>query len=192
METDKEKEAEEVTLADEARKSYDIGGVTYRLEAQSWKQCKWLGDAIFKGRDVRSIDYGVIHDCGRELGPLFMAIALLPANQSRMEKSRMAWSEIEALAQEFEAWLTSWEVARFCTHFFYYCRPEQMVMLIPGKVMQEEFQKIALSLSPSENGPSAQLSPLPMATLPSETLSPTDTGRKKAKDTSSVALSGKP
>ena len=121
---------------------YQIGSAIYRLEPQSWKQAKWLGDTIFKDRDVQTIDYATIHDCGRAQAPLFMAIALLAEGQTREQKSKLPWSAIEALAQEFEAHLTGWEVARFCTHFFYLCRPDQMVMLMTGRRMQEELHKI--------------------------------------------------
>lgn len=145
------------------KQTYELGGHTYRLESQSWKQCKWLGDKVFRDRDVRTIDYGAIHDCGRENGPLFMAITLLAEGQTRTDKSRMTWEQIEALSFEFEGALTGWEVARFCTHFFYFCRPEQMVMLIPGKVLQEEFVKLASSLAPGVNGSSEASSPLPTA-----------------------------
>jgi hypothetical protein len=147
--------------------TYTIAGTTYRLEPQSWKQAKWLGDTIFKDRDIRTIDYGTIHDCGRAQGPLFMAITLLAEGQTREQKSRMPWSAIEALAQEFEAQLSGWEVATFCTHFFYYCRPDQMVMLVPGKILQDEFRKLASSPVPGQSGSSEPLSPSPMATSPS-------------------------
>ena len=171
---------------------YELGGVLYHLEAQSWKQCRWLGQAIFNGRDIRTIDYGAVHDCGREQGPLFMAITLLAAGQTRAEKSRMTWQAIEALAAEFESYLTGWEVARFCTHFFYSCRPQDMVMLISGAAMQEELAKLASSLAPSANGSSAVSSPLPTAISSSKTPSSNDSGLMNPTPISGGALSDKP
>ena len=148
---------------------YQIGSVLYRLEPQSWKQAKWLGETIFKDRDVQTIDYATIHDCGRAQAPLFMAIALLAEGQTREQKSKLPWSAIEALAQAFEAHLTGWEVARFCTHFFYLCRPDQMVMLMTGRRMQDELQKLAASASPGANGSSEPSSSSPTETSPSST-----------------------
>ena len=142
--------------------TYTIGGIVYRLELQSWKQAKWLGETIFKDRDVQTIDYATIHDCGREQAPLLMAIALLADGQTREQKSKQPWSAIEALAQELEAHLTGWEVARFCTHFFYLCRPDQMVMLMTGRRMQDALHQLALSAVPGESGSSD-------ASLPSQT-----------------------
>lgn len=151
---------------DLAQQTYVIGGMTYRLEPPSWKQAKWLGGTIFKDRDIRTIDYGTIHDCGRADGPLFMAITLLAEGQTREQKSRLPWSAIEALAQDFEAQLSGWEVATFCTHFFYACRPDQMVMLVPGKMLQEELLKLAASPAPGPTGSNAPSSVSPMATSP--------------------------
>ena len=91
-----------------------------------------------------------------------MAIALLADGQTREQKSKQPWSAIEALAQEFEAHLTGWEVARFCTHFFYLCRPDQMVMLMTGRRMQDALHQLALSAVPGESGSSD-------ASLPSQT-----------------------
>jgi hypothetical protein len=174
------------------KQTYQLGGHTYRLESQSWKQCKWLGDKVFRDRDVRTIDYGAIHDCGRESGPLFMAITLLADGQTRADKSRMTWEQIEALSFEFEGALTGWEVARFCTHFFYFCRPEQMVMLIPGKVLQEEFVKLASSLAPGANGSTEASSPLPMETSSSKKRSAKPSGLVNPTPISGAALNDKP
>lgn len=154
-----------------SEQTYDIGGVIYRLEPQSWKQAKWLGDTIFKDRDVQTIDYATIHDCGRAQAPLLMAIALLAEGQTREQKSKLPWSAIEALAQEFEAHLTGWEVARFCTHFFYLCRPDQMVMLLSGRRMQDELQKLAAAAVPGESGSSEPSSSSPTETSLSSTSS---------------------
>lgn len=149
--------------------TYDIGGVIYRLELQSWKQCKWLGQTIFKGVDVQTIDYATIHDCGREQAPLFMAITLLSEGQTRVEKSRMSWPAIEALAGDIEPHLTGWHVARFCTAFFFFCRPAETLMLIPGKRLQDELKKLAASAAPGQTGLSEPSSSSPMGTLPSST-----------------------
>ncbi len=154
-----------------AQQTYTLGGVVYRLETQSWKQAKWLGDTIFKGRDVQTIDYATIHDCGRAQAPLFMAVTLLPEGQTREQKSKLPWSAIEALAQEFEAHLTGWEVARFCTHFFYLCRPDQMVMLMTGRRMQDELHKLAASAVAGERGSSDASWPSPTAISPSLSVS---------------------
>lgn len=150
---------------------YQIGSVIYRLEPQSWKQAKWLGETIFKDRDVQTIDYATIHDCGRAQAPLLMAITLLAEGQTREQKSKLPWSAIEALAQEFESHLSGWEVARFCTHFFYLCRPDQMVMLLSGRRMQDELQKLAASAVAGESGSSEPSSSSPTAISPSSTAS---------------------
>lgn len=152
---------------DLANQTYTIGGIAYRLEPQSWKQAKWLGETIFKDRDVQQIDYATIHDCGRAQAPVLMAIALLAEGQTREQKSKLPWSAIEALAQEFEAHLSGWEVARFCTHFFYLCRPDQMVMLLPGRRMQEELHKLAGSAVPGVPGSSEPSSSSPTEISPS-------------------------
>ena len=150
-----------------SEQTYDIGGVIYRLEPQSWTQCKWLGQTIFKGIDVQTIDYATIHDLGRDRAPLFMAITLLADGQTRVEKSKLPWSAIEALAGEIEPHLTGWQVARFSTAFFFFCRPAEILMLIPGRRLQDELQKLAASAVPGPSGSSEPSSSSPTAISPS-------------------------
>lgn len=119
--------------------TYLIGGQRYRLEPLSWQQQQWLGESVFKDADVAAVDYGAIHDIGRAQGPLFMAICLIRDGQTRKEKSLLPWREILALAEEFRGELTGMEVASFCTHFFFFCRPNQLAMLMPGRIMQNLF-----------------------------------------------------
>ena len=148
-------------------KTYQIGGVTYRLEPLSWQQNKWLGEHIFKGVDMVALDYGVIHDLLREKGPLFMAICLLPEGTDRAAHSRQPWRAIEERAQAFAGELTGGEVALFGPHFFTCNRPDQMAMLLEGKVLQRTFEGLAQSLAPGASGLSAASMPSPMATSPS-------------------------
>jgi hypothetical protein len=157
-------------------RTYQIGGVTYRLEPLSWQQNKWLGERIFRDVDVRTITFGSIYDYGREQGPLFMAICLLAEGQTRKQKSQQTLRDIEALAEEFRGELSGWEVAAFCTHFFFCCRPDQMAMLLPGRALQELFEAEAAKLSPvpGATGSSGPSSPSPTATLPSSSPSSPD------------------
>lgn len=124
-------------------KNYQIGGSEYRLEPLSWQQNKWLADHIFKDIDMQRLDYAAVHDLLRERGPLFMAISLIDAAHTRAEHSRLSFKSIQDRAEVFAGELTGGEVALFGPHFFRYCRPDQMAMLIPGKVLQAEFQKLA-------------------------------------------------
>lgn len=178
---------------DLTQQTYTIGSTTYRLEPQSWRQAKWLGESIFKDRDIQTIDYAAIHDCGREQAPLFMAIALLAEGQTRAEQSSRTWPEIQALAREMEPHLTGWEVARFCTHFFYLCRPDQMVMLMPGRMMQDALIKAASSAAPGDSGLSAVSSSSQTGTSPSLTLSAVNSDpliqiRSSSEDSKNVLL----
>jgi len=124
-------------------RQYQIGGITYRLEPLSWQQHQWLAEQVFRDVDVRTIDYGAIHDIGRRVGPLFMAICLLAEGQTRKQKSQQDFAAIRQLADEFRGELDGQEVAIFCTHFFFFCRPGQMTMLVPGRVLQELFLQAA-------------------------------------------------
>lgn len=165
---------------------YQIGGVAYRLEALSWQQHRWLADHIFTQADVATINYGFIHDCGRVQGPLFMAICLLAEGQTRQQKSKQAWAEIEALADEFRGWLDGPEVAIFCTHFFFSCRPDQMTMLVPGRVLQELFEREAEKAAVAPAPPPIVPSPAPGGSTSSAALSPSATATSPA---SSASLS---
>lgn len=131
--------------AETTEKTYLIGGGAYRLEPLSWQQNKWLADHIFKDIDMQRLDYATVHDLLREKGPLFMAICLIDigSGHSRAEHSRLSFKVIQDRAELFAGELTGGEVALFGPHFFRYCRPDQMAMLIPGKVLQAEFQKLA-------------------------------------------------
>lgn len=124
-------------------KTYQIGGGEYRLEPLSWQQNKWLADHIFKDIDMQRLDYATMHDLLREKGPLFMAICLIDAGHTRGFHSRLSFKVIQERAELFAGELTGGEVALFGPHFFRFCRPDQMAMLIPGKVLQAEFQKLA-------------------------------------------------
>lgn len=152
--------------------SYLIGVHRYRLEPLSWQQQQWLGEYVFKDTDVAAIDYGAIHDFGRKLGPLFMAICLIREGQTRKEKSLQPWREILALAEEFRGELSGMEVASFCTHFFFFCQPGHMAMLVPGRAMQRLFVEAATRQAealavPGGNGSSTVLSPSVTETSPS-------------------------
>lgn len=124
-------------------KTYQIAGGEYRLEPLSWQQNKWLADHIFKDIDMQRLDYATVHDLLREKGPLFMAICLIDAGHTRGFHSRLSFKVIQERAELFAGELTGGEVALFGPHFFRFCRPDQMAMLIPGKVLQAEFQKLA-------------------------------------------------
>lgn len=128
---------------DLTQKTYQIGGGTYRLEPLSWQQNKWLADHMFQDIDMQRLDYAAVHDLLREKGPLFMAICLIDAGHTRAEHSRLSFKAIQERAELFAGELTGGEVAVFGPHFFRYCRPDQLAMLMPGKVLQAEFQKLA-------------------------------------------------
>lgn len=142
----------------EIEKTYQIGGVSYRLEPLSWQQNKWLADHIFKDIDMQRLDYGTVHDLFRAQGPLIMAICLIPHGQTRVQHAQVPFQEIMARAAAFGGELTGGEVALFAPHFFRYCRPDQMAMLIPGKVLQDEFLRLAEQQRTEES-----LSPAPGA-----------------------------
>lgn len=134
-------------------KTYQIGGGEYRLEPLSWQQNKWLADHIFKDIDMQRLDYATVHDLLREKGPLFMAISLIDVAHTRAEHSRLSFKAIQERAELFAGELTGGEVALFGPHFFRFCRPDQMAMLIPGKVLQAEFQKLAEAAAEAQPSP---------------------------------------
>lgn len=172
--------------------TYQIGGVTYRLEPLSWQQNKWLGDHIFNGLDVQALDYGVVHDLLREKGPLFMAICVIPEGQDRKAHSCQPFSVIQARAQAFAGELTGGEVALFGPHFFQANPPSQMAMLVSGTVLQRQLDQLVQSLAPGANGSSAASSPSPAATSPSSGPSSLSSDRMIPIRTSSDALSISP
>lgn len=146
---------------------YQIGGVAYRLEPLSWQQNKWLGEHIFGGIDMQALDYGAVHDLLREKGPLFMAICLLADGEDRKQHSSRPFSVIAERAQAFAGELTGGEVALFGPHFFRCNPPNQMAMLISGRVLQGQLDQLARSLAPGANGSNAVSLPSPAATSPS-------------------------
>lgn len=150
-------------------RAYVIGGQRYRLEPLSWQQQQWLGESVFKDADVGAIDYGAIHDLGRAHGPLFMAICLLREGQTRKEKSLQSWRDILALAEEFRGELTGMEVASFCTHFFFFCQPSQLAMLMPGRMMQQLFLEEARRAESASGQPSSGDDGSRTVSLPSPT-----------------------
>lgn len=123
---------------------YHIGEKKYRMpKSLSWQQNKWLGDHIFNGVDLNQLDYGTIHDLLREKGPLMMAICLVEEGKTRTEHSMLDFLEISGRAICFAADLSGEEVALFGPHFFQSCQPASMVMLMPGRQMQAEFEALA-------------------------------------------------
>lgn len=149
--------------------TYQIGGKIYRMEPLSWQQNKWLGEHIFNGVDLQALDYAVIHDLLREKGPLFMAICLLAEGQTRVQQAKQPFSAIQILAQEFAGGMTGGEVALFGPHFFRSNQPDQMAMLVPGKVLQREFLALAQSAALTETGLSAVSSLSATEILPDST-----------------------
>lgn len=127
-----------------AEREYRIGDGSYRMPAGlSWQQNKWLGEHIFKGIDLNQLDYGMIHDLLREKGPLMMAICLVDVGMTRAQHSALSWQTISQRAEQFAAELSGGEVAAFGPHFFQSCQPASMVMLMPGRQVQAEFEALA-------------------------------------------------
>ena len=180
------------TATEIAEPTYHIGGVTYRLEPLSWQQCQWLGEHIFRDVDVRAIDYAAIHDYCRRQAPLLMAICLLAEGQDRQAKSKLPWSAIAALAADFAGALDGMEVATFGTHFFFKIQPAQLVMLTPGRVIQEALLRAASSPAHGDNSSSAASSPLATAIAPASTDSSPDGDRTTLIPTSDAASSDRP
>jgi hypothetical protein len=145
-----------------------VDGKPYTLEPLLWQQCKWLGEHIFNGMDLTAIDYPAIHDIGRDRGPLFMAICLSAAGETSRDLAKKPWIEIQARAQEFSWTVTGEEVALFCMRFFLCNPPKQLVMLLTGKQLRQQWEASEgkPSPSPTDSGSSGALSPLATETLP--------------------------
>ena len=140
---------------------YRIGECSYRMpEGLSWQQNKWLGEHIFNGIDLNQLDYGTIHDLLREKGPLLMAICLIDVGMTRAQHSRLSWQTISQRAEQFAAELSGGEVAAFGPHFFQSCQPASMVMLMPGRQVQAEFEALAKRLSVTGSNGSSTASSL--------------------------------
>lgn len=147
-----------------SERGYVIGARGYRMpDGLSWQQNKWLGEHIFKGIDLNQIDYGTIHDLLREKGPLLMAICLVEDGKTRVEHSKLPWATISQRAEQFAAELSGQEVALFGPHFFQSCQPASMVMLMPGRQMQAEFEALAKRVAAAGSNGSSTAS-LPSAT----------------------------
>ncbi len=145
----------------ETHPGYLIGGVCYQMpEGLSWQQNKWLGDHIFKDVDLNRLDYGTIHDLLRDKGPLLMAICLVEDGKTRAKHSRLSWQTISQRADMFAAELSGGEVAAFGPHFFQSCQPASMVMLMPGRQMQAEFEALAKRLAAAGSNGSSIVSSL--------------------------------
>ncbi len=174
--------------------TYLIGGVNYRMpDGLSWQQNKWLGEHIFQGVDLNRLDYGTIHDLLRDKGPLLMAICLVEDGKTRAEHSRLPWSTISQRADMFAAELSGGEVAAFGPHFFLSCQPDSMVMLMPGRQMQAEFEALAKRLqSAGTNGSSTASSPSVTAISPSSAPSLLSGDQLNLSPISSAASSDRP
>lgn len=174
--------------------TYTIGGGTYRMpEGLSWQQNKWLGEYIFKEVDLNRLDYGTIHDLLRDKGPLLMAICLVEDGKTRAEHSRLPWQTISQRADMFAAELSGGEVAAFGPHFFQCCQPDSMVMLMPGRKMQEEFEALAKRLAADgSNGSSIVSSLSPTETSPGSVPSWSNGAQPSLIPISSAASSDRP
>ena len=182
--------------------TYTIGGGTYRMpEGLSWQQNKWLGEYIFKEVDLNRLDYGTIHDLLRDKGPLLMAICLVEEGQTRAEHSRLPWQTISQRAEQFAAELSGQEVVLFGPHFFQSCQPASMVMLMPGRQMQAEFEALAKQfsaagadgLSTASSRSVTETSPSSAASLPSggqPNLSPISSGASSGTSSTEPSLVG--
>lgn len=177
---------------------YIIGGTRYRLEPLSWQQNKWLAEYIFKEIDLERLDFATIWDLFRAQGPLIMAISLIPDGETRADHSRHAFEDISLRADDFAAELTGGEVAAFAPHFFAYCRPEQLAMLMPGKALVQQMEKarqgeaVAPSGVPGETTLSGASSPSAAVMSPSSTASSPDGGLLTPSPISGAASSGRP
>lgn len=160
----------------EEAKQYTINGTGYRLEPLSWQQIKWLGEHIFHNLEMGNLDYAHVHDVLREKGPLMMAICLIEDGWTRGAHSRLPFADIQTRAELFACEVTGGEVALFGVHFFRSCRPDQVGLLMPGKVLQDEMRKLfeqqsagqpSPSESPGPSGSSGVSSPSAAETSPS-------------------------
>ena len=175
---------------DRGQTTYVIGGITYRLEPLSWQQCQWLGEHIFHDIDIQALDYAVIHDLLRQKGPLFMAICLLAEGQTRAQQATQPFSAIQALASRFAGELTGGEVALFGPHFFGFCQPAQLAMLIPGRVLQQQYAEIARSVLSGADGSSPASSPSATETVPVSASSSVSGDRETPSRISGAASNG--
>ena len=180
---------------------YRIGQATYHLEPLSWQQVKWLSDHIFQDLEMSQLDYAHVHDVLREKGPLLMAICLIEDGWSRGAHSRIPFADILKRAELFAGELTGGEVALFGVHFFRSCRPDQVGLLMPGRVLREEARKLVASpaepaLPPSESpgpsGSSGVSSPSAEAMSPSLTSSSASGALLNPSPISVGASNGKP
>lgn len=181
---------------------YTIGDGSYLMpDGLSWQQNKWLGEHIFNGIDLNQLDYGTIHDLLRDKGPLLMAICLLEAGQTRAQHSRLPWQTISQRAEQFAAELSGGEVAAFGPHFFQSCQPASMVMLMPGRQMQAEFEALAKRLraagsdgsSTASSHSATETSPSSASSLPNgdqPSLSPISSGVSSDRSSTEPSLVG--
>ena len=187
------------TKIEASERVYRIGDGSYRMpEGLSWQQNKWLGEHIFKGIDLNQLDYGTIHDLLRDKGPLMMAICLVDVGMTRAQHSTLSWQTISQRAEQFAAELSGGEVAAFGPHFFQSCQPASMVMLMPGRQVQAEFEALAKRLAAGgSNGSSTASLHSATATSPSsgpslpngDRLSPSPISGDASSDRSSTAPS---
>lgn len=144
-------------------KTYQIGGLTYRLEPASLEQHEWLKDGPLTG-----VDFGAVLT-ERDLAPLVQAhgaeilgIVLLVDGMTREQKGEAGLAAAQALALTIKRQLTPSEVRDLAFDFFTIDGYKNMAFFIdfPALWARMDAERMAQSSTPVSAS-------LPMAIAPS-------------------------
>lgn len=104
---------------EQTQKTYEIGGVAYRIEPGTFAQHEWLAQGALKGLDFGSGISDTDLECViQRSGPEILGIVLIEDGQTREQKVEAGIEAARTLGQRFSRILTPSEVRRTAHDFF--------------------------------------------------------------------------
>jgi len=101
------------------QRTYEIGGVRYRIAPASYRQHRWLAEGPLKGVDfMRGGSQAELQTIIHEYGALILGIVLLEDGQTIEQKAKAGLEAARALAEQVQDALTPQEVREAAEHFF--------------------------------------------------------------------------
>lgn len=142
-------------------KTYEIGGITYRIEPGTFAQHEWLAQRALKGLDFGSGISDTDLECAtQQHGPEILGIVLIAEEQTREQKADAGIEAARQLGARFARIMTPSEVRRIAHDFF----------LIDG------YQNLAYFIDFRALAARQKASPTPPLLTPASASSPTETG----------------
>lgn len=153
---------------EQTQKTYEIGGVAYRIEPGTFAQHEWLAQGALKGLDFGSGISDTDLECViQRSGPEILGIVLIEDGQTREQKVEAGIEAARTLGQRFSRILTPSEVRRTAHDFFLIDGYQNLAYFIDFLALAARqkapatpplLTPVSVSL-PTETGSSAERSP---------------------------------